>query len=125
MKAESRAILEELSFPALVPNWLPDGLGEPSLRCDSDSYLLSWSGPGLAVKVQGTCGGVGDFPPGERRFTFSSALFGEAVLEIDDNEITTQWLSEVEGEFPAYNVSAIGLSPDQVISVVNSLAALG
>lgn len=119
--------LKTLSLPIVVPKKVPDALTLqnvvplPAEDESGDGYRIEWKSSSASLTLLAASGGIGDRVPGQESVVFRSPTFGECSLEVDDEELVTHWMSEMESGLPAYSLEAKGLAREQFLEVAQSL----
>lgn len=118
--------LKDLALPIVIPKKLPpelllDEVVAKSDPVDGDGYEITWKSDDAELQLRATSCDLGRHRKGEETIEFETRYFGELHLERSGKEIVSQWFSELQSGLPAYNVTARGLEPDDVIEFVHSL----
>lgn len=117
--------LKALSLPIVIPKDLA-GLSlkrvepMPDDGC-GDGYRIVWTSGSGELALCAASGGIGDRVPGQESIPFQSPTFGRCTLEVDEDELYTGWMSEVESGLPAYSLAANGVTREQFLQVAKSL----
>lgn len=125
MNANDLQPLKTLTLPIVVPRDL-EGLAlkrvepMPDDGC-GDGYRIEWTAGSASLVLHAASGGIGDRVPGQESVAFDSPTLGRCTLEVDNDELYTGWMSEMESGLPAYSLAATGLSREQVLRVARSL----
>jgi hypothetical protein len=125
MNANDLLPLKTLSLPIVVPKDLAGLSLEKVLPLpdgdSGDGYRIEWTAPVGSLTLHAASGGIGDRLPGQESVPFHSPTFGPCTLEVDDAQLCTSWMSEMESGLPAYSLVGKGLSREQFLQVARSL----
>ncbi len=117
--------LKNLGLPIVVPRSIPAGFVlkhvTPMPDETGDGYSIEWNSPSGSLRLFGASGGIGDRLPGEKTLEFQHPTFGNGLIEIEETQIATGWLSEMSNGLPAYSLVGEGLSEEQFLHTARSL----
>lgn len=121
MTAEALAPLRGLGLPIVAPTWRGELQLERVEALPEEGYRMLWTTPQGSLTLYGASGGIGDHPPSAESTSFLHPFFGTVRLHLGENEMGTDWMSEMESGLPAYSLTARGLPADLVLAVARSL----
>ena len=126
MNASELQPLKSLNLPIVAPKAAPNLTLKnvqalPDDDGSGDGYRIEWSAPAGTLTLLAASGGIGDRVPGKESFSFQSPTFGHCTVEVEGEELFTQWMSEMESGLPAYSLVGQGVDREEFVQVAKSL----
>ncbi len=118
--------LKGLNLPIVAPIDIPDDfeVWEVSALTDSiggDGYQIRIGRGDAEIELRAVSRKE-DHPGGEFiEREVSTRFFGLFNLKRRGDELVSDWFSEMQSGFPAYNVRAKGVKPEEVVEFIHSL----